>query len=46
MGAAEYLIYYTYDNQSEFDANVGKLWDMVMNGIFIKQKPQDLKEHE
>jgi AcrR family transcriptional regulator len=46
MGAAEYLIYYTYDNPYELDKNLGKLWDMVMNGIFIKQKAQDLKEHE
>ncbi len=46
MGAAEYLIYYTYDNPSELNRNLGKLWDMVLNGIFKKQKPQDLKKHE
>jgi AcrR family transcriptional regulator len=36
MGAAEYLIYYMYENPYELDENLGKLWDMVMNGIFIK----------
>lgn len=46
MGAAEYLIYYMYDNPSESDANVAKLWDMVLNGIFTKQKRQDFKNHE
>jgi AcrR family transcriptional regulator len=43
MGAAEYLIYYTYDNPYELDENLVKLWDMVMNGIFIKQKPEGLE---
>jgi len=46
MGAAEYLIYYTDENKSEFDANLDKIWDMVLNGIFEKQKPQDQKKHE
>jgi AcrR family transcriptional regulator len=46
MGAAEYLIYYTYDNPYELDENLGKLWDMVLNGVLAKQNPQDLKEHE
>ena len=37
MGAAEYLIYYSYDNMSEFDANQDKLWDIISNGIFKKE---------
>ncbi len=38
MGAAEYLIYYTDDNKFEFDANLHKLWDMFLNGIFKIKK--------
>lgn len=46
MGAAEYLIYYTDEHKSGFDSNLDKLWDMVLNGIFEKQNPQDQKKHE
>lgn len=46
MGVAEYLIYYTQGNKGDFDENLRKVWDMILNGLLKKRRYIKMEEHE